>query len=114
MGVGTFRRELFSSVSAISYLVSQQRSTPIDRGGQLYALHPNPNDGHMALWQEVPDDKPVQVEVLDVVGRSVFKTAAIFERQSYQLDLNLLQPGVYVMNVLDNKGRRFMFKFVKQ
>ena len=103
------------TVGPISSRPVNSDSTTLSKGlGQRYDLFPNPNDGIMILTQMAADNQPIMTEVTDVVGRSVYKNSITFADGSYRLDVGNLVPGVYLMQLTDVKGRKFMFKFVKE
>jgi len=85
-----------------------------DSKDQKYILYPNPNDGNFILQQAVADSKPVQIEIWDVLGRSLYKQTLEFADATYQLQVRNVAPGLYLLQVTDNAGRTFKFKFVVQ
>jgi hypothetical protein len=90
------------------------KPTTENKQGQIYSLHPNPNDGNITLVQSIADTATVQVDVTDIMGRSVYKEEIVFREGNYRLNLNKIASGMYIANIIDSKGRRFIFKFVKQ
>jgi hypothetical protein len=90
------------------------KPTKGDMQGQLYSLYPNPNDGNIKLIQKTADSTAVFIDVSDVLGRSVFKENVRFIDNSYKLNLDKIAQGMYVTSIIDSKGRKFVFKFVKQ
>jgi len=81
---------------------------------QAYALYPNPNDGNVNIVQKVADTGLVSIDVADIMGRSVYRQNARFTEGTHKLSLQHLAAGVYVANLLDERGRQYVFKFVKQ
>jgi hypothetical protein len=79
--------------------------------GEKYTLYPNPNDGTFILHQSVADDNPVQVEVWDAVGRTIFKEEVGFVNSSSYMAIKNVMPGLYLLQVTDNDGKKFKFKF---
>ena len=47
-----------------------------------------------------------------VVGQKIRPTTA--EEEKYRLNLTNLVQGIYLLQLTDAKGRKFMFKFVKE
>ncbi len=90
------------------------RSMPVLGGldGQQYKLHPNPNNGNFILQQLVADHDPVEIEIFDVVGRSIYKNVLTFSSATQNIGIPDKVPGLYVLNLRDSKGRSFKFKFV--
>jgi len=79
---------------------------------QQYKLSPNPNSGNLTVMQMIPDDEPVKVEIWNAVGMSVYKTSLQFNNGTAQMKLGSVAPGIYLMQLNDTKGNRFIFKFV--
>ncbi len=78
---------------------------------QAYNLYPNPNDGKITLLQKVADNDPVNVEVWNVVGKSIYKGKVDFSSGIAKLDLHQNIPGLYVIQLSDSAGNRFTLKF---
>jgi len=85
-----------------------------DASGQKYALFLNPNDGNFILQQAVPDNEPVEVEVCDAVGRTIYKEKLLFSDAMSNIQIGNVASGLYLLHVTDSKGRMFKFKFVKE
>ena len=83
-------------------------------GSQKYQLFPNPNDGNFIISQLVPDYQPVQGEIWDAIGKSVYKGDLIFNGGIDNLHLVNYAPGLYLLKLYDSNGRIFSFKFVKE
>ena len=83
-----------------------------DNEGQQYTLSPNPNDGCFMLMQAVADDAPVSIEVLNILGQPVHRSSSVFVAKTVYLNMKGIPPGLYLLNLLDGKGRDFKFKFV--
>jgi len=75
-------------------------------------LYPNPNDGNFILQQMIADNKLVDVEIWDVVGRSIYKEEQQFVTDKIQLQMGKVPAGIYMLEVMDNSYRKFRFKFV--
>jgi Secretion system C-terminal sorting domain len=82
--------------------------------GQKYTLSPNPNSGSFTLRQAITDDLPVNIEVLNIVGQSVFTSKVIFVSGRNNVKLLDVAPGLYLISLSDSKGRNFKFKFFIQ
>jgi len=81
-------------------------------GLQQYKLFPNPNDGNLTLIQLIADTQPVNIEVLNATGVSVYNITLSFENAGTQLNIPDKVPGLYLIHLTDSKGRKFMLKFV--
>lgn len=68
----------------------------------------------MTLTQLANDPASVSIDISDVVGRSIYSNTASFSNGRYSLDIGNVLPGVYLMQLTDAKGRKFMYKFVKE
>ena len=79
---------------------------------QQYVLYPNPNSGIFTLQQQVADDGPVMVEITDAVGRSVYHAEQTISARKGSIDVGNVSPGMYLLQLTDSKGRKFVFKFV--
>jgi hypothetical protein len=81
---------------------------------QQYRLYPNPNDGNIVIVQMVEDTGKIITTVTDVAGRVVYRDNVAFIEGNYRLNLNKLSVGMYLMELTDDRGRKYNFKFVKQ
>jgi hypothetical protein len=79
---------------------------------QQYSLYPNPNNGNINLIQKVIDENPVNIEVLNAEGQSVFKKQLLFRQGSYPIQLQSLSPGLYLMQLRDAAGKSYTLKFI--
>jgi len=79
---------------------------------QNYILYPNPNDGNFTIEQVIMDDKPVEVEIWDVVGRSVYKEQFQFAGAKAKLQMNKVSPGIYLLQLTGGDKQKHRFKFV--
>lgn len=81
---------------------------------QSYTLYPNPTDGHINLHQAVADSEPVSIEVWNATGAKVFRNKVAFQGGDAYLQLSKMPPGLYLLQVLDARGNRFVIKFTIQ
>jgi hypothetical protein len=79
---------------------------------QQYSLYPNPNNGNINLIQKVIDENPVNIEVLNAEGQSVFKGTLPFAQGTAPLHLQNLSPGLYLIQLRDATGKSYTLKFV--
>jgi uncharacterized protein YjdB len=82
--------------------------------GQHYELMPNPNNGQFTLMQQTADDGPVSVEIVDMAGRIVFRESVQFTGKEGRISVSNTPPGVYVLKLVDGKGRIFTFRYITQ
>jgi len=85
---------------------------PATIGTQQYKLFPNPNDGNMTIKQLIADAKPVDAEITDIVGRSIYKKKLLFNGNLANLQVENGSPGMYLLQLTDSEKRIFKFKFV--
>lgn len=107
--VATFGRGIWET--ALSSLVSGlQEQQPIEAGIELY---PSPNKGvfTIKLLREDALKEPLQLEIVDITGRSVFNKR-VEAKLSYQFDLKL-NPGLYFAKI-KNKKLNAVKRFVIQ
>ncbi len=83
-------------------------------GKQKYTLLPNPNDGSFVLKQAIMDEQPVNIEIWDAVGRSVFKGQLQIADATVQIRMSNSQPvsGLYLLQITDSKGQQYRIKYV--
>ena len=81
-------------------------------GVQSYTLAPNPSDGNITLTQQTPDNNPVQAEIWNSTGQSIFKGQFHFTGGTTQFDMINKVPGLYLLQLTDSSGNVFLLKFV--
>ena len=66
-----------------------------------FNIFPNPTSGKFSISYELVNPEPVNIEVFDLSGRSLFQTSrnAAFGRQDIQIEQLLLPKGMYLVNV---------------
>jgi hypothetical protein len=79
---------------------------------QHYQLTPNPSNGDILLTQGEADNDAVAIDVRDIVGKSVYRSAARFRDRAHHLSLEHLSPGLYFMRIRDSKERVWNVRFV--
>jgi hypothetical protein len=79
---------------------------------QKYSLYPNPTNGNITLVQHLIDENPVQIELLNAEGQSVLKRELFFNAGLKQINLQNLQPGLYLVVLRDMKGQSYTLKFI--
>jgi hypothetical protein len=98
----------------------QLSNTPVDVedvhiSGQLeVSVFPNPGDGDVNLTWSITPENSVEISVIDIMGRTIFKHSFSNSLQrSYPLHLNRYSDGVYFIVVRAGKQQQ-MSKYVKQ
>lgn len=79
---------------------------------QYYSLHPNPNNGNIIIVQGVTDSEPVNAEILNATGQSIFKYQLTFDTQTKQIHLSNVASGLYLLLLTDSKGQKFNLRFI--
>ena len=75
-------------------------------------MFPNPNDGNFILQQVIADNEPIDAEIWDVTGRSIYRDRLQFAGATTKLSMNSVAPGVYLLQLTDSSRRKFRFKFI--
>jgi len=57
---------------------------------------------------------PVQAAIWNATGQRIYNTTLQFANATGKLVLNNTAPGLYLLQLTDEKGRNFIFKFVIQ
>ena len=85
-----------------SFFVDQSNVTNIIGDGDLQPgvyIYPNPTSG---IINFIASSKIKNIEIIDFQGKIVFKE--IFNSLNAEMDLEVLQKGIYFCNVLTSKG----------
>ena len=124
----TYRWEVISSTGEITNIPSEPIKTayslhlftPDITGTQALLtdsnikVNPNPSSGIFSLEFEVEDSKRINFYVFDLTGKKIFsKEIQSDETQTYELDLNPYPNGIYIFQLLTDKGI-FSSKLIKQ
>lgn len=72
-----------------------------------FKLYPNPSSGSVNLkWQSSKDSQgPLTLRVWDLKGQMIKARLLNSQRSSHQLQLNQVQPGVYLTTLQNNNGK---------
>lgn len=80
---------------------------------QVYSLSPNPNNGRdILLQQKVADNESMNVEIWNSTGVQVYKGMLNFNGGSARFDMLNKSPGLYLIQITDNSGERYLIKFI--
>ncbi len=77
-------------------------------GGML--VYPNPSAGEFLMAWDVAAGDVSTLRVWDMTGRALLKQALLREEQPTALDLRGYAPGVYLLEIVSEKGRKFRAK----
>ena len=80
-------------------------------GERRYQLVPNPNNGQFVIQQSVADTQPITAEIWNNLGQCIYKQPITFADKTYSIDMGNINQGVYLMKLIDSKGRVFTNKF---
>ncbi len=79
---------------------------------QAYSLYPNPNNGNMVLVQQLIDEQPVNIKVLNAEGQTVYSSEQLFMQRKSPMNLHSLSPGLYMIVLSDMQGKSYTLKFI--
>lgn len=80
------------------------------------SVYPNPASDKINFKFTLEDKNPITIEILDLTGRKCVtqKVEKIAEKENYaSLNVESLNPGVYLITVKQNSGTIFTNKFIK-
>jgi len=78
---------------------------------QSFKLYPNPNDGKITLLQAILENEMAQVEIFNSLGIVVYNNTLSFRNGKTTLNVGNAPPGLYLLQLYDEKGIRYAFKF---
>ena len=78
---------------------------------QAYNLLPNPNNGNFSIQQLVADERPVDIEICNAVGQSLYKTNIVFKNGRTDINSRNLAPGTYLLKMKEKAGKHHIIKF---
>ena len=81
------------------------------KNAQKFALLPNPNSGNFTLRQLLTDTKPVDIQIWNAIGQTIYKQQVVFIGKEYKVDIGNMQKGIYMLQLLDANGHSFTYKF---
>ncbi len=79
---------------------------------QSYTFVPNPSDGKIQLRQMVADNRPVQAEIWNSIGQSIFSSHVVFKNGIIDLNFSGQPGGLYILQVTDPVNPPSQLKFV--
>lgn len=79
---------------------------------QQYVLLPNPNNGNFILQQKITDNIPINAEIINEIGQIIFKKQINFNYQIFNINITNINTGIYILKMIDSKGRLFKIKFI--
>jgi hypothetical protein len=96
-----------SNIAVDNILVVNDAGTGIDARSlstDALSVYPNPSEGYVKLKLELARNATAQIEVVDIVGKTVFSTQheAIAGANEIDLDLSSLNEGIYFVKISAN------------
>ena len=77
-----------------------------------YNLFPNPSTGIIAISQREVVNETATVRVMNYVGAIVYTGELVFAGGNSQLNLSNAIPGVYLIELINSKGNKEVFRLV--
>jgi hypothetical protein len=90
---------------------NEQPISSLTLADQSYILHPNPNNGNFTIRQIISDSNPLEIEILNAIGASIYKERIEFVNKHATFKLNNLSTGNYLLKLTDSKNNRYTIKF---
>lgn len=75
-------------------------------------VYPNPTNGVVRTRWEGPTTSPIDVQVVDAMGRMVQQ--AVLDAAMVEIDLGRLEPGAYTILLTDASGARYRSTVVRE
>ena len=105
------------ATETISLMVSECTGISDRNGGKgLFEVYPNPGENSIFLRSNLGTAMNLQIEIIDLAGKSVFKQNSYLKKgkNEVQLNVSLLTRGVYVLNVKLEDGKTQHIKWLKE
>ncbi|WP_317899237.1 VPS10 domain-containing protein [Aurantibacillus circumpalustris] len=82
----------------------------------LYSIFPNPTKGKLTLATSSSSEKAMNLEVMDVSGKIVFKQQLSFTNSEKQIDINIseLSSGTYFIKLVSEKEVSTQLRIIKE
>ncbi|MBN2348921.1 MAG: T9SS type A sorting domain-containing protein [Bacteroidales bacterium] len=82
--------------------------------GYNIAVYPNPSKGIFHISKDEGSFYDTEINVFNVMGAKVFNKLYSNEGSHIQLDLSMLQDGIYWLQLTGNKTNSVVFKIIKE
>jgi len=70
------------------------------------SIYPNPSSGIINIQTQREEKQPVQIRVLDMLGKEVFANKKVtLGTSAYQMDVSQLTKGIYMLEIISDNGR---------
>ena len=84
----------------------------IHQGENDLLLYPNPANETINIAFNGVGQKLYSICLFDGFGRMVLKN--VTNNNKFAMNISNLQAGIYIVNVIDSKGKNYTAKFIKQ
>ncbi|MEI6852755.1 MAG: T9SS type A sorting domain-containing protein, partial [Bacteroidota bacterium] len=77
-------------------------------------IYPNPADNYISIWL---DDHTSEIDatiIFDVMGKQIVNYENIKKEKLLKINISNLPSSIYLIEVIDNTGKRFTTKFIKE
>lgn len=78
----------------------------------IWKVYPNPTEGRIHVVWEIPSGNYLKFRILDLQGRTVSEAITDTDQRQWTADLSEKPSGIYLMEISDLKGKRFLQKFI--
>lgn len=85
----------------------------IDRDRGIY-IYPNPTDDNIYVQVLIPQQQKVQLNIYNSVGQVVYTKPVALNNSLLNIDLQSLESGVYILELVDSNGEHWLKNFVKK
>jgi len=85
-------------------------------GQELFEVYPNPANNLLSIKSHVNADLEVQMEIVDALGKIVFRNTLHFKKGKNETQINVsnMANGVYTMKLKTDKGNVDFIRLVKE
>lgn len=94
--------------NALPVSIAVKSVTPV---ASAIAVFPNPSKGAITIQSKIPFTKDTKIHITDMTGKTVKVFAGIDNKESIQINLEALMPGMYLMQFQLTEGN-FYHKIV--
>lgn len=88
----------------------KDKNNPEER--QVFKIYPNPNNGEMTLYYELPEKEHAEVVIYDVFGKLVYKTILDAKKIMHSIELKNKAMGMYYYKILQADKIMHTGKFI--
>ena len=82
----------------------------VAKNKNAFNLYPNPNEDLIEITQNLIEDYTADIKVMDGEGKAIISAQIEFKGGKGQLSVTDVHPGIYVIEIKDNKGKTETFR----